>query len=576
MNNQSICVCPTNRVGSRCLLSSECPSDVCRNNGQCVLIDDNVGTNNYICICTEEYYGSTCEYLKRKLSISFNNMPIPSYIQLYISTVSNTSEPSTTIMLKKVLQNQRTLSFYTSKPFHLVFIKAINDYYLGSIQQFSIYNLSTSISSKQRCQSIHELFNSTILNLPLIRRVKYYPLLCYNRTDNLRCFYDETYMCLCTSESYPNCFHFDHQTTLTCKQNGYCKNNALCLQDDPTCPSNTICICTDCYFGTQCQFYAKGFGLTLDDILRYEIRPHLSFFQQPLSVTITAAATILMLLLGLTNSILACLTFSRKNCRTVGSGLYLYASSITSILTIIILTFKFCFLILSQLHIITDRITLLIACVSIEPLLKIFLFTDTWLNACVAIERGYTVYKGVRFNKQSSKQLAKHMICIVPSLIILSIIHEPLYCDLFDDEEEHRIWCVTNYSSVLQDYNSTILLIHFLIPFIINLSSALFIIINVTGQHTKSRTQQTYSKHLRKQFNEHKHILISPLILVILSLPRLIISLISSCIKSSRNPWLYLCGYLISFIPSILIFVVFVIPSKLYITEFKKTIKLSK
>ena len=72
--------------------------------------------------------------------------------------------------------------------------------------------------------------------------------------------------------------------------------------------------------------------------------------------------------------------------------------------------------------------------------------------------------------------------------------------------------------------------------------------------------------------NEHKHLLISPIVLLLLATPRLIISLVSGCVDPSENPWLYLCAYFISFTPPMLIFVVFVLPSKLYRKTFKESI----
>ena len=572
IDNRSICLCSINKVGPRCLLSAKCPSNACQNNGQCVLTHDHIGTNNHICMCSEEFHGSRCEKRKRRLSITFDNILLPSHVQVYISTVLNTTQPSTIVMLRKFIQNQKTLLFYLSKSYHMVFVKSTNDYYLAASQSSEFYDLSTSISSKQRCYSIHELFNSTIQNLPSVRRVKYYPLICREQSS-ISCFYDETYMCLCASGYLPNCFHFDHQTVRTCKQIGYCQNNGLCLQDDPTCPSDRICICSDCYFGSQCQFYAKGFGLTLDDILRYEIQPNRSFFNQSLIVIITGLITILFFSFGLISGTISCLIFKRQKCKQIGCGFYLLASSRTSILTICMFTLKYCFLILSQLNIITNRTILHIGCISIDPLLKIFLYTENWFNACVAIERAYAVLKKIQFNKKSSVQMAKRLIYFIPLLIILSFLHEFLHRNLFDDKEEHRTWCVNYYSNSFQYYNSTILFIHFLAPFTINLLSALFVIINGARQHTKSQRQQTYFEHLRKEFRIHKHMLISPLVLVILSSPRLIISLISSCIKSSRNPSLFLFAYLISFVPSMLVFVVFVLPSNLYKRELKESVK---
>ena len=66
-----------------------------------------------------------------------------------------------------------------------------------------------------------------------------------------------------------------------------------------------------------------------------------------------------------------------------------------------------------------------------------------------------------------------------------------------------------------------------------------------------------------EQVHQNRHLLISPCILIILSLPRLIISFLAGCMQSNSSPWIYLIGYLVSFLPSILIFVIFVLPSKL-------------
>jgi hypothetical protein len=42
--------------------------------------------------------------------------------------------------------------------------------------------------------------------------------------------------------------------------------------------------------------------------------------------------------------------------------------------------------------------------------------------------------------------------------------------------------------------------------------------------------------------------------------------------KSSSDVWLFLFGYFISFIPPMLTFVVFIVPSKFYKKEFHKSV----
>jgi hypothetical protein len=101
------------------------------------------------------------------------------------------------------------------------------------------------------------------------------------------------------------------------------------------------------------------------------------------------------------------------------------------------------------------------------------------------------------------------------------------------------------------------------------------VVVIIIAARTRSNSQKKtpFKEHLREQLQHHKHLLISPLILVVLALPRLIISFLSGCMKSARDSWLYLIGYFISFVPSMMTFVVFVLPSEMYRKEFSKSMK---
>ncbi|CAF1016920.1 unnamed protein product [Adineta steineri] len=337
-----------------------------------------------------------------------------------------------------------------------------------------------------------------------------------------------------------------------------------------------------CIIGGSCNVQTKGIGITIDDILRYEINRNVILKQQPLLVKMSVALTMIIFFMGLISSILSLLTFQNANLRKVGCGIYLLASSITSLLTISMFTINFWFILLTQMNSSINLSIRRIGCISIEPLLKLFLYFDTWLNACVAIERAIHVYQGVHFNKQKSKRLARWIIFILPFCITATIIHEPLHRNVFEYKvkgdgyetikEIHR-WCVIQYSRAVQDYNTAILFVHLIGPFIANLFSASFIIFGTARQRSLAQTNQNYITHIREQLREHKQLVISPAILLILSIPRLIISLLSGCVKVSDKPWLYLCAYFISFTPSILVFVVFVVPSELYRKTLKETLR---
>ena len=573
IHNRSICVCPIGRFGSRCLLKHSCPHNYCENNGQCIVIDERMIEASYVCFCSESFRGTRCEYSRAKLLISFDAKEVSSYLIAYIYPVVRSELPTHRhVILEKLTILQRSTTLYHDYGFAMVFIKTDRSYYLAVLQKVASLNSSTSLDSTRRCPSINELLNTKQLKLPRIQRVKYYHIPC--KTDlSLKCFFDESYMCMCTVEHHANCFLFDHQANFSCPEHVHCQNGGQCLQDDPTCSFTTICVCTDCFFGDQCQFYAKGMGLTLDDILRYLVRPKINFSEQPQLIKVSAVFTMMLFLVGLLNSTLSLLVFHSRDAREVGCGIYLHVSSITSILTLAILVIKFWFAVLVQTNMSSDRTILRLGCLFIEPILKLCLNMGNWLHACVAIERSINVYKGIYFNKSVSKCIARWIVFVLPFFVIGSDIHESLYRDLFDDREEQRVWCVTVYSRVNHGISTAILLFHFLAPFCANLFSTLFIILSIARLKATARTRQSYRHHLQEQVHRHKQLIISPMILVILSSPRLIISLSSGCVKASRGSWLYLGGYLVSFIPSATIFIVFVLPSAAYKKILQESIK---
>jgi hypothetical protein len=209
-----------------------------------------------------------------------------------------------------------------------------------------------------------------------------------------------------------------------------------------------------------------------------------------------------------------------------------------------------------------------------DMLLKSFLAIGDWLNACVAIERVMTAYIGVKFNKKKSKLYAKWTIVGICLFTLASYIPDPIHRKLLEDNEEQRQWCVVDYSSPMRIFTMIINIIHFCIPLGINIISILIIIVLVarqksTANKSTGNNQETYREHLWKQFQKHKHRLFSSIILIIIAMPRLIISFVSKCMESARNPHLYLAGYFVSFIPPLLTFVIFVLPSEYYRKEFK-------
>jgi hypothetical protein len=200
-----------------------------------------------------------------------------------------------------------------------------------------------------------------------------------------------------------------------------------------------------------------------------------------------------------------------------------------------------------------------------------------WLNACVATERAYTVTKGATFNKKKSKRTAKFVIILLVIIIGVSCIHDPIFRSLIDEESNDeknvkRTWCIVKYGFALQFYDSILNTIHFFGPFMMNLISTIILITKKSRQQANIHKKRLYKEILIEQLQQNKHLLTAPIVLVILALPRLIITFVSKCLKSSSDVWIFLCGYFISFIPPMLTFIVFILPSKFYKKEFRKTV----
>ena len=356
---------------------------------------------------------------------------------------------------------------------------------------------------------------------------------------------------------------------------------------------------SSCVVGDQCNLYTKGIGLTINDILRNKIQPNTLFGQQSAFIQAAAGITMIMFVTGFINGMFSLITFQNKELRKVGCGLYLLTSSITSLLTITMFTIKFWIVVLIQLYSTVSSSILRIDCAFIGPVLKLCLYLDGWLNACVAIERTVNVSKGVTFDKKMSKYIARRIIFLLPIFIMGTIIHEPIQHELFEYttqkynpinnnltvnismetdtilqyEIERNVLCVIRYTRSVQTYNTITLFIHLVAPFVANLCSALFIIFGTARRRSAAQTnKKTFKEHVFSQMSEHKQLLISPFILLVLGMPRLIMSLTSGCVDPSQNPWLYLCGYFISYLPPMLVFTVFILPSELYRNTFKDSI----
>lgn len=458
--------------------------------------------------------------------------------------------------------------------FRLLFVQFDDSYYLAYVQSSHRDRPNEIlVKSEEYCSSITEVFNEQFANLHLLRRIKYYHMPC-QINPKLHCFYDEEYMCFCEDDRRANCLTFSHNNTYKClESDGDCQNGGQCFQDKQNCPTSSACLCPMCYYGFKCQFSAYGLFLSLDAILCYHIQPHVYLTNQSTIVKISIGLTTAMLTIGTLSGFLCILTFRVKKLHIVGCGIYLFGASISFLTSAWIFACKFLFLLLFQVQIFTNHSLLLAQCVLLDSLLQISIRFGDWVISCVAFVRLLNVIQGIHFNQSKSKRIAKRISCLLLLFIISTTIHDSFFRELIYDEEEQRTWCVVRYSTSLRTFNSTLNFFHFLVPVMTNFISALVIIIVVARTRSIIHKNSSFKQHLIQQLRKHKHLLISPIILTVLALPRLIIA-ISNCMTSVREPYLYLVAYFLPISPSLLIFSIFVLTSETYRKTFLKSIKI--
>ena len=584
--HRPICICPRTKWGPRCFLRNHiCQQSTCFNQGQCILTDDEmISEKKFFCICPKGFSGDRCQIEDTKIVITFDdNIILTDMILVHFIEIQQFGLVKNGSTFQSIPFYQRNVTIRWSHPFHIVFIQLTNRmFYLIHIQTNSTSSnskIEKFIRSSDRCGQMNEYFNETIVNSHLIRRIKFYHLPCQNNSL-LSCFYDRDHFCLCQNFGFQriaNCFEFNSTLIHNCYKLSNCQNNGQCIQDSVQCPQTSRCICEGCFYGSLCQFSSSLFDISLDSILGSHIQPNRSLSHQSQIIHITLFIIILLILIGFLNFILSFIAFQRKETRQVGCGYYLLVTTMTTLFISIMLLFKFSILLVAQMNLIRNRTFLLIQCVSFDYLLQVFVNMNRWLNACIAIERALNIIQGTNFNKKKSKKIAKYLITFVIIMILMSTIYDPIHRRLVDDDsndEYKRIWCIVSYNSMkLQSFNKFMQMFHFFISFLTNIISSLIIIILSTNRRRIIQKDQRYFEILKEQIEQHRHLLIAPFVLIVLSLPRLLISLIAGCITSNRHPWLYLLGYLISFLPAMLTFIIFVLPSEFYQEQFQKAVK---
>jgi len=402
------------------------------------------------------------------------------------------------------------------------------------------------------------------MNFTWIKRVKLY----HHYFKDVRCFYDEVYMCLVDNSQLIECLLFNHKVA-HCTDRNYCENGGRCLENKQAGQVQFACVCPECHYGSFCQLTMTQYSLTLDSMLGQEILTDMPLDQQKIFIKIILAVVVLIFFVGIASNICSTVTFYDIQIRSHGCGYYLLILSISSQISLIVFGCRFVYLLISQMTIIPNRQLLNVSCILLDFLLQLSISFCDWLSSCVACERTASAIKGVNFNKKLSIRMVKFVIPMLLISLILMFIHQVFSRELISDpRSDDRLWCVVKFPRRwLQTYNAAMNLFNSVVPFLINLISAILLLINFSRTKQKA-AKKKYITVFKEQVKEHKELIISPIVMISFKLPMLIVILIIKCIKSQWELYLSTTCYFLALVPLLATFAIFVLPAPSYVKIF--------
>ena len=589
--NSHKCLCPPSRHGIRCFAPNiqKCH---CQNGGTCLPLDPR--TEQGACLCTDEHFGRNCERMHAKVTIKSVSQDQPEILPIvlfqFVRLTGDSPMHFENVFLFEHLPSRRTLVILHTDHETLPHMLVAKVFYSSLIDEYTYYilllipskimlssfqtkHIQTQLSERQRCLNIREIQSLktpvNILAYPHIKRIKFYLRACDQ--DSISCFHDEVYLCICPKQANQSmqCDIYDH-TREICRKPSYCLNEGLCVENRRKGMVHFACLCSSChYYGGLCQFSTGQQGLSIDALVGMSVRTGKPLSEQSTLIIVSISTLICTITVGFFGNILCIITFAQQGSRKTGCGYYLFVISIYNQLTLVVLGLRFMYLLITQITVTVAAAKSLIFCKLLEFGLAFLPNLSSWLSACVSVERTIAVVRGVLFDRDASIRTARYFSLILPIAFMLINIHVSFTRELIDDPRLGRFtWCVSKSSSKeLQTFVSILSVGQLLGPFIINLLSTGFLLRTIARQkltvHT-NKIKKSFVASLREQAIHYKHLIISPLLLLVLTLPRLIFSLVSLCINTSWRNYVLLTGYYISFIPFMATLWIFVLPSPIY------------
>jgi hypothetical protein len=379
--------------------------------------------------------------------------------------------------------------------------------------------------------------------------------ICRNRSsssDHL-CFFDDQYLCFCDVDNYrAECFLYNHKLD-QCDQ---CLSSGRCIRGDLKKNDEYLCICPKCHYGRRCEFSMQAFGFTLESLL---------VDCTQLIKIIYTVITFLLVIIGIFNNLCSFVTFKRPILKRTSVGNFLFTLSCINPLVLLVLFVKFVQ--------ITFKTSDLWSCKILSYFLSVFTRSTFWTTSWITASRLFIIFFPTSVVLKNRRPAV--IISVITMIILLGIHgHEIIYYTSIKHIPTNAPICVTNFNNnLMSTFNRVTTLIHYLVPFSIQVICITFLIILAARSRVKTvGKKKTFRQILNKQFQTHKDHYIIPVIIILSALPQTILTFSLGCTDLSPV-WRHtlLVAYLLSYSPQLLGFILFVLPSTVYVTEFRRT-----
>ena len=274
-----------------------------------------------------------------------------------------------------------------------------------------------------------------------------------------------------------------------------CLAGGRCLRGDSTRSSEFICICPPCYSGKYCQFNTRSFVFTLDQLFSTDLLSD----RKETMISLLLFFSLFAFLLAIPNNLFTFLTVRRRSCLRCGIGHYLLWMSVVNQINLAFFLLRLVPMIVSVSDTsLTSRWNDGL-CKSLNYLLSSSSRMVYWLTALISLERVYiTLFLNGRWLK--NLRTARRLLALMLIVVLLSDSYELLFYRSFLDGL--RSICVLDYSMVDRStwlvLHLLFLIVHSLLPFLINLCSTITISVIVVRNRMKT-VDTNNRKHRRPE-----------------------------------------------------------------------------